>query len=61
MKEIVAQTPFVGKIINCMIHNRSFQIEQGDELIPIRMTSARRGCYYIYKIKCPCGCEVRIS
>ncbi len=64
MKEVECQSPFVGKIITCFIHNRSFQIEKGDVLIekPVTFLNKKGSrTYNIYYKKLPCGCEVRIN
>lgn len=64
MKEIESQSPFVGKIVTCLTHNRSFQIEQGDEIKKEEKTGASKlgkFTYYCFSIKLPCGCTIKID
>ncbi len=62
MKEL-ENSDFVGKLVECKIHLRTFEIEKGDHIIGVeRSGRAMRGnfTYYTYSVKLPCGCTINI-
>lgn len=57
MKEVESQSRWVGKILTCDSHNRSFIVEQGDEIKPgFHRMSARCDIKLPARFELPYGC-----